>query len=40
MLPHVKKQILQPTATEMLRLLKERFVALPAAQKLIPEQVS
>lgn len=33
-LPHVTKQILHPSATEMLRLLKERNVPLPAGQKL------
>lgn len=40
MLPHVTAQILHPTATEMLRILKERFVALPAGQRIEVPQVA
>ena len=40
MLPYVTKQILRPSAAEMLRLLKERSVPLPAAQKLASSQVT
>lgn len=33
-LPHITKQILRPTATEMLRILKERYVVVPYSQRL------
>lgn len=38
LLPHLTRQLLRPTAAEMLRLLKERLVALPFSQRLKPKQ--
>lgn len=38
-LPSITRQILHPTASELLRMLRERFVVLPAGQRLQTKEV-
>ena len=39
LLPHVSKQLLRPTAAELLRMLKERSVVMPRSQQLPASEV-
>ena len=39
LLPHLSKQLLRPTAAELLRMLKERSVVMPRTQQLPEPEV-